>query len=122
MLKPIIVVTAMLAGSVAMADDCKLPKTPDLPDGATATKAQMLEGQKAIKAYQSGMFDYRSCLEKVIEQAKADAAVADEASLAKAQEAYNSASTRFNEAIGLEQEVAGRFNTEIRKYKAAMSK
>lgn len=122
MIKPMIVATTLLASSAVFANDCSAPKTPELPDGASATKQQMLDGQKAVKAFQSGLFDYRSCLEKVIEKAKAEAANADESTLAKAQEAYKSATAKFNEAISLEQDVAGRFNTEIREYKAAMSK
>ena len=40
-----------LTSAASMAQECAQPETPSLPDGASASLEQMLEGQAAVKAY-----------------------------------------------------------------------
>lgn len=104
-----------LAGSSAMAGDCTAPSTPELPDGATASMEQMLDGQKAVKAFQAANLEYMQCLEPSLSAAETQA---DEG-VEGAADAYKAIQEKYNAAVSKEEEVAGQFNTEIREYKAA---
>lgn len=104
-----------LAGSSAMAGDCTAPPAPELPDGATATMEQMLDGQKAVKAFQSANMEYMQCLEPTLSAAEAQVKEGVEG----AGETYKAIEEKYNAAVSMEEEVAGQFNTEIREYKAA---
>ena len=45
--------------------ECVYPKEPaNMPDGATATQEQMVEGMKAVKEYNGQVTAYLSCLEQ----------------------------------------------------------
>ena len=107
----------LFASAGAMAQDCTAPDVPELPDGGQSSMEQMLEGQKAVKAFQAANLEYMSCLDPQISAAQAraiaeDASDADKATMKSLEEAYNAAVSR-------EEELAGQFNTEIREYKAA---
>lgn len=104
-----------LAATAAVADDCTAPETPQLPDGASSTMEQMLEGQKAVKAFQSANLAYMQCLEPVLSAAEMQVKEGAEG----AADAYKAIEDRYNAAVSAEEEVAGQFNTEIREYKAA---
>lgn len=107
-----------LGSTSALAADCEMPAAPSLPDGASSSMEQMLEGQKAVKAFQAANLDYMKCLEPVM--AAATAAV--EAGEDGAAERYKTLEEQYNGAVSVEEEVAGQFNTEIREYKAANAK
>ena len=107
-----------LVSSAAIAEDCVAPDAPaGLPDGATASMEEMLEGQKTVKAFQAANLDYMKCLEPQIEAAT-PAATADDAS-DEAKDALKALEESYNAAVSQEEELAGQFNTEIREYKAA---
>lgn len=50
------------AAGVAKAD-CTLKDPPAIPDGASAAEAEMVEAQKAVKAYVAETQEFLSCLE-----------------------------------------------------------
>ena len=104
-----------LSGASAMAADCEAPAVPTLPDGATSTMEQMLEGQKAVKAFQAANLAYMQCLEPSLSAAEAQVKEGVEG----AEETYKAVEENYNAAVSREEEVAGQFNTEIREYKAA---
>ena len=107
---------ALAMGSAsALAGDCTPPEAPALPDGATSTMEQMLEGQKAVKAFQAANLDYMKCLEPSLTAAEAALKEGEEG----AAETYQAVQDSYNAAVSAEEEVAGQFNTEIREYKAA---
>lgn len=113
-----LLITALVLNSAAsMAADCVAPDSPDVPDGATATMEQMLEGQKAVKAFQAANLEYMGCLDPLVAEAaaaaKADGASDSAIALVKELEA------KYNAAVSKEEAVAGSFNTAIRAYKAA---
>ena len=105
----------VLCSSAAMAQDCTAPTAPQLPDGASSTMEQMLEGQKAVKTFQAANLDYMKCLEPAL--AAAEAKVKD--GVEGAADEYKQVEEAYNTAVSTEEEVAGQFNTEIREYKAA---
>ncbi len=117
--------TAVLVfgSSVALANaDCQAPASPELPVGATSTKEQMLEGQKAVKAFQAANLDYMKCLEGVFTEAEELVKQGEAKDPAAAQAAYQQAVDAYNSAVSAEETVAGQFNTAIREYKAANAK
>lgn len=110
---------ALALGSAStFAADCERPAAPEMPDGASSTMEQMLEGQKAVKAFQTANLDYMKCLEPQMNAATA----ATEAGEDDAVDTYKALEEAYNSAVSAEEEVAGQFNTEIREYKASNAK
>ena len=110
----------MLAHALPAAAECTQPAQPTLPDGASASMDEMLQGQKAVKEFQATNMDYMKCLEENFSAAKEMAASAsDEAARAKAAGDYEAAVEAYNAAVSAEEEVAGAFNIELREFKAA---
>jgi hypothetical protein len=103
------------AGS--MAADCTPPEIPTMPNGASASMEQMLEGQQAVISFQEVNLEYMSCLDPLVtaatEKATAGGASKEDKAAVKALEEL------YNSAVSSEEELAGQFNTEIREYKAA---
>ncbi len=110
----------LLALALPATADCTQPEPPALPDGASASMDEMLQGQKAVKAFQATNMDYMKCLEEQFSAAKEMAASAgDEAARAQAAGDYEAAVDAYNAAVSAEEEVAGAFNVELREFKAA---
>ena len=48
--------------------ECPYPQAPTkIPDGATATLQEMVDGQKAVGAYQKAINDYTACIDKELD-------------------------------------------------------
>ena len=114
-----VIVAGMVFATGAAAEDCTAPEAPSLPDGGSSTMEQMLEGQKAVKAFQAENLEYMGCLEARFTAAEEAAKKGSDEEKAAAQEEYTEAMNAYNAAVTKEEEVAGQFNTEIREYKAA---
>jgi hypothetical protein len=99
----------------ALAADCTAPESPTVPDGASSSMEDMLNGQKAVKAFQAANLEYMKCLEPSLAAAEAAVKAGEEG----ADAAYQQAQETYNAAVSAEESVAGQFNTEIREYKAA---
>jgi len=104
-----------LGSGLCVADDCKQPDMPTIPDGSSSSLEQMLEGQKVVKAFQAANLEYMTCLEGQLGAAEAQIKEGDES----ATQRYTQIQETYNAAVSREEEVAGQFNTEIREYKAA---
>lgn len=108
-----------LAAGTSFAE-CDAPELPTLPDGATSTMEDMLDGQKAVKAYQSANLEYMGCLEQAFTQAEEQfKSLQDSTAKDAAKKTYDEAVEAYNAAVSKEEEIAGQFNVEIREYKAA---
>lgn len=95
---------------------CDYPAKPDeLPDGATATKEEMLAGVKAINAYQEAMDTYLSCIEADEVIAAQSLAADDEEGKERRKEMFNQ---KYNAAVDEQTMVVEEFNAQIRAYKA----
>src|SRR6516165_4264490 len=81
-----LLILAALAGGQAYAA-CSYPKAPDkLPDGATATKEEMIAAQKMVKAYNDDIKAYTDCLKlEHDETMKADSGKSDKEKMTKEQ-------------------------------------
>lgn len=93
---------------------CDYPHRADVPDGTTATKDQMIEGQRGVKAYMSAMEEYLSCIETAEQETVAGADDIDEATKQQRIEMYNK---KYNAAVDEMNLVAEEFNVQVRAYK-----
>jgi hypothetical protein len=99
---------------------CNAPPIPAMPDGGSASMEQMLAGQKSVKSFQTSNMDYMHCLEAEFSAAKTRIeAASDPTQRAQAQKQYDQSLEAYNAAVSAEEDVAGAFNVELRKYRAA---
>jgi hypothetical protein len=111
---------AALATGVARAD-CTYPAAPDkLPDGSTATLEQMLDGQKQVKTYDKAINDYVACIDKQLDEAIAKAG--DSIKPEKKADMQKVETQKHNAAIDELQNVADRFNEQVKVFKARSAK
>jgi hypothetical protein len=112
------IVVAMAAGQAYGA--CTYPTPPDaLPDGATATREQMLEGKKKVTEFDKAIVAYTSCLK-----------LENEAALAKSpdlteeqkQEMQRMLDQKHNAAIAEDEALAARFNEQLKAFNAKNKK
>jgi hypothetical protein len=95
---------------------CDYPPPPkQLPDGATATKEEMLAGVKVISAYQADMTEYLACIEA--DEIVSIQALADDDEEGKKQ-SKTMFDKKYNAAVDEQTRTVEQFNAEIRAYKA----
>ena len=115
-----LLVLASALSSTAWAD-CAYPRAPGkLPDGNAATREEMVAAKKVVDQYNTDMTAYLGCL-----KTEHDAALAKQgASLSEEQKQQMSARvTQKNDAAVDElQDVVGRFNEQLRVFKAKNAK
>ncbi len=109
----------------AAAQDCSAPKAPDVPNGATASEEQMVQGQQAIKSYMAESTAYLSCLaqegKRFRDQIMKDKSLSDADRKAKLAEKDKELTKRHNDAVDEQESIAARFNNAVREYRAANS-
>lgn len=104
---------------LALAHNCERPQRPPVPDGATASRDDMVGGLQAIKDFQTDNVTYMKCLETEFTAAKTNAGRSpDPAERAVAQSIYQELVNSYTTAVSEEEEVAGDFNVELREFKA----
>ncbi|HEY6452419.1 MAG TPA: hypothetical protein VIX87_07450 [Steroidobacteraceae bacterium] len=92
--------------------DCAVPdSTVQIPDGATATKEEMIAAHKAVEAFNVAVKAYSDCLAQ--EQADKVAAGGDKIKLQAEYAGLN------NAQVDKVQALADKFNTELKAYNAA---
>ena len=120
-LSSVLSVAALFVSSHAYAA-CVYPKAPEkLPDGATATKEEMMAAQKLVKAYNDDIKSYTDCLKAENDDAmKADAKKPEKERMTKQQrEGLDKVNVQKNNAaIDEAQAVTDRFNEQIRAFNA----
>ena len=95
---------------------CEYPQRADVPDGATATKDEMIAGQRGVKSYVAAMEEYLACIEA--EEAQAVLMLSeevDENGKRQREELFNK---KYNAAVEEMNLVAEEFNIQVRAYKA----
>jgi hypothetical protein len=116
---------AATLAAVPVYADCSYPSPPDkLPDGHSATMAEMVDGQKAVKAYDTAINSYLACIkvehdDAVAKLPKSDPAKKPTAEEKKKVEDIDRIETqKHNAAIDQDQSVADRFNEQVRIFKS----
>ena len=117
-MKSLLAAVAVAAAFLAPAAyaDCTYPPAPSqIPDGNTATLAQMLAAQKLVNSYNEQMMAYLSCI-----QLERDSRVAQAgAQLTKKQKQELEAIEiqKHNAAVDQLHSVADQFNTQVKIFK-----
>ena len=113
-----IALIAALAGGNAYAA-CTYPNPPaKLPDGATATRDEMLAGKKMVTEFDNAIGEYNTCLQKEADEAIAKLTGDDKEKEAKKAEIQKMADQKHNAAVEADEQVASRFNEQLRAYNA----
>jgi hypothetical protein len=101
-----------LAGPAAA---CDYPEKPSVPNGSSATKDEMIAGQKEVKQYVADLESYQQCL--VEEEKVARAAIQDLTPEVEEQreEVLNK---KYNAAHDEMMKVAAEFNAELKEYQS----
>jgi hypothetical protein len=104
--------------------DCVYPQAPQsLPNGAKATKDEMLAAQGSVKDYSTAVQDvYLPCLDKDKADAITALDAADPEYAAKKQAIENMHAKKHNAALDELQATAGRWSEELKAFKAAGEK
>lgn len=91
--------------------DCAFPKAPaSVPDGKTASEAEMIAAMQTFKAYNEEVNAFGACLE---EETRSKAAGTAQLMQLKTMQAK-----KHNTAVGELQEKARQFNEQVRIFKA----
>lgn len=109
---PLLIAAALLTAPQLVAAACSYPPEIDIPNGQTATEAEMRAAGGAIKDYMAAVDSYLACLDDE-EKALGDA-VTDE------QKQVHTA--KHNAAVDALNAVAARYNEQVRAFKKAGGK
>lgn len=114
----------LLVSGVAAHAACIYPQAPTaIPNGATATKEQMLEAQGSIKQYSSAVQDtYLPCLDTELAEQVAALDPADPQRAKKEAALKSMQVKKHNAAIDELTALAARWSEEIKAYNAANKK
>lgn len=107
-------ISAMLVLCAPLAFACDYPHRANVPDGSTATKEEMIAGQRGIKAYMGTMEAYLSCIESAEQETVAGTDQIDEAAKQQRIDMYNK---KYNAAVDEMNLIAEEFNLQVRAYK-----
>ncbi len=122
-MKPWIPLTLVYAlGSVVHAQaTCSYPRAPDaIPDGKTATKEQMIAAKNDVSRYNTDMNAYLDCIKLELDAATPkDPSKLSADEKKKAEEQAKILTQKNNAAVDELQAVVGRFNEQLKAYKAA---
>lgn len=93
---------------------CDYPERTDVPDGNSATKEEMIEGQRGVKSYMAAMEEYLACIETAEQETVAGSDDLDEEQKQQRIAMFNK---KYNAAVEEMNLIAEQFNTQVRAYK-----
>ena len=99
-----------------MAFACDYPERPDIPDGSTASKEELLAAKDDVGAFLAGVDDYLTCIETAEKEAVAEAESPSTEDLKRRDEMLGSKFDAANDEKAL---VGEEFNQQVRAYNAA---
>lgn len=94
---------------------CDYPSRVDVPNGSSATKEQMIEGQRSVKQYVASMEAYLDCL---LEEEKTARMNMEDLSPEDEQLREDMLNKKYNAAVEEMEKVAAQFNNEVQAYRA----
>jgi len=118
-MKSLLAAVALAAAALAPAAyaDCTYPQAPGhLPDGNTATLAEMLAAEKVVQSYNEQMTAYLSCIK--LERDSRVAAAGDKLTKQQKQELEAIEIQKNNAAVDQLHSVADQFNAQVKIFKA----
>jgi hypothetical protein len=106
----------LLLFSSSLAFACDYPDRPQMPDGSTATKDDMLAAKDAVTVYLAGVDEYLTCIEADEKAAVAALEKPDKKELERRDEMLSKKWDAANDEKAL---VGEEFNQQVRAYNAA---
>ena len=97
---------------------CDYPDRVTVPNGTTATKDDMLQGQRGVKEFVADMEVYLEC---IIEEEKTARAAIEEISAEDEQQREDLLNKKYNAAVDEMERIAAQFNVEVQAYRAKES-
>ena len=98
---------------------CDYPERPDIPDGTTATKDQMLEASGKVKEYLANVDTFLTCIEEAEKEAIASMeSLSEEERQQEMQRRGDRLDKRFAAANEEKALVGEMFNQQVRAYNA----
>jgi hypothetical protein len=110
--KTVVTLAILFAAQSAFA--CDYPQRIDVPNGASASKDDMIAGQKSVKSYMASMEEYLACIEADEAQAVLGLGEVDEDAKRQRADMFNK---KYNAAVEEMNLVAEEFNVQVRAYK-----
>lgn len=117
-----IALLCLVMGSSYSFAECSNPTIPEMPDGSKASMDEMLAGKAAVGEFQKANAAYLECVGKEMEAIKATMKEGSKEDMAAAQKNFTQLADTYNAAVTAEETLAGKFNSEIRAFKAASKK
>jgi hypothetical protein len=119
-----LLLTLLLATSAGAHAACVYPQAPtEFPNGATATKEQMLAAQSVVKEYSKGVQEtYLACLEQETRELIAGLDSTDPEYAQKKAGIEAMQAKKHNAALDELTAVAGRWSEELKAFNAASKK
>lgn len=110
-----LLIAAALIGLAPLAMACDYPKRPNIPNGATASKDEMIAASKAVKEYQASLQEYRSCIdaEEADAVAQLESPTDEELNIRK-----SAIAKKYNASVDDEMLVVAQYNDAVVAYKA----
>jgi len=93
---------------------CDYPSRIDVPNGAVATRDEMIAGQRSVKEYVAAMEEYLDC---IVTEEKAKRATMDSLTAEDEQLREEMLNKKYNAAVDEMENVAAQFNAEVRAFK-----
>lgn len=107
----------LLATPLAQAA-CPYPTAPTaLPDGATASKDEMMAGKAAITKFNQDVEAYNACLDTELQAQLADASLTDD----QKKNIQSMSNAKHDAAVDELTALAARFNEQVKAYKAKIA-
>lgn len=106
----------LLLITAPLAIACDYPERPSIPDGATASKEELLAAKDAVGVFLTGVDDYLTCIENDEKAAVALIENSDQDDLKRRDEMIGKKFDAANDEKAL---VGEKFNQEVRAYNAA---
>jgi len=106
-------VSILLVAQSALA--CDYPSRVLIPNGSTATKDDMLNGQRNVKTYVAAMEVYLEC---IVDKEKMAIGLLDDLEPEEEQQREDMMNKKYNAAVDEMERLAAQFNAEVQAYKA----
>ncbi len=103
----------IVAAQTALA--CDYPTRVLVPNGNTATKEEMIEGQRGVKKYVADMEIYLEC---IVAEEKAARRELGDLEADQEQEREDMLNKKYNAAVDEMERLAAQFNSEVQAYNA----
>ena len=113
-----VICSVLVLSGVQPAHACDYPHRVLIPNGTTATKEDMLQGQRGVKKFVADMELYLEC---IIDEEKMSRAVLEDLDPNEEQQREDLLNKKYNAAVDEMERLAAQFNVEVQAYKAKES-